>query len=90
MLSGVAGAVDLHDPTNSDYQMEYNRITIIENGQTRVFDLANGQTIYDVCKSCTIQLDNGQSVQATEFDMVETNGSSLKVYKFPRTLEKRS
>jgi hypothetical protein len=89
-LAGVAGAVDLHDPTNSDYQIDYNRVTVTENGQTRQIDLRNGEIVYDICKSCTIKLDNGQSIEASEFDMVETNGSSLKVYKFPRTIEKRS
>jgi hypothetical protein len=82
-LAGTAGAVDIQNPSSADY-VEYNTLTIMENGQTKEIHLMNGQVLYDVCKACTIRLENGQEIQASEFDMVETNGSSLKVIKFPR------
>jgi hypothetical protein len=82
-FAGNAGAVDLHDPSSADY-VEYTTLTVTENGQSKQIDLMNGQVLYDICKTCTIRLENGQEVQASEFDMVETNGSSLKVIKYPR------
>jgi hypothetical protein len=88
-LSGVAGAVDLHDPSYGD-DMENTNLSITENGETRQLILMNGETIYDICKACTITLENGKSVEASDFDLVETTGSALKVYKFPKTLEQRS
>lgn len=88
-LSGIARAVDLHDPSNGD-DMDNKNISITENGQTRSIILMDGETIYDICKACTITLEGGKSVEASDFDLVETNGSSVKVYKFPKSLEQRS
>ena len=89
-LPGVAGAVDLHDPSFGD-DMENTNLTITENGQSRSIILMSGETMYNVCGgACTIRLDNGKEVTASDHDLVEVSSSSLKVFKFPRTLEKRS
>lgn len=83
-LAGTAGAVDLQDPSVLGDDVNSTTVTITENGQSRQFILQTGEIAYDICKACTIKLESGQEVQATEFDMVETNGSSIKVTKFPR------
>ena len=83
-LAGAAGAVDLQDPTVVGDDLNQTTVTIIENGQSRQVILQNSEVMYDICKACTIRLENGQEVQASEFDMVETNGSSIKLIKYPR------
>jgi len=82
-LAGTAGAVDLHNPDNHEYSVDYATVTVTEGGQSRHINLADGETVHNVCTTCTIRLASGQEVQATGNDMVETNGDWIKVSQFP-------
>jgi len=81
-LAGPAGAVDVTNPGVGD-NMDNINLTITESGQSRTITLMNGETLYDICKECTIRAGTGKEVTVSQNDMVEVRGSSAKVYKFP-------
>jgi len=55
-----------------------SNVTITENGQSRQLTLADGETIHNVCTSCTISA-GGKEVQASANDTVHMTGSSMAV-----------
>jgi len=82
-LSGTAGAVDVHNPSVGD-AMDNITLTITENGQPRTVTLASGETIFDICKECSIRAGDGNTVMASQHDMVEVSGSSARTYVFAK------
>ena len=81
-LTAPAGAVDVMHPGYGD-NMDVTHLIITENGQSREFALDYGMIEYKICNNeCTIQLKDGKAVTASGNDMVEVNGSSIKVTKF--------